>query len=324
MATYSKKLSSGRSRSADIYALVDSAFNNNNSDNKDSSLSDPATKKKRNRSGDDEKSSTSKKTKVNSDNENSSRKHRKKTTSKSSNGSSSSSSSSKVFKDSKDSFTPAFEPVVEESNLYNGRTVYIEGLPFTATEEEITSFFESSGCGAIQQMRLPRWQDSGRLKGNGHVEFSTAESVEKALKMNGKYMNQRYIKVERPLPPKNAISTVSKEDITVPAGCNTVFIKNLPYDTEETEVEEYFKVFGPITSVRLARWGHTNQLKGFGYVTFKREDSAEICVKKSKVQNAVVFKSRVILCDFETGAPKMSFQRQEQKQKIAQKSIPKF
>ena len=134
-------------------------------------------------------------------------------------------------------------------------------------------------------------------------------------------MQNRYIKVEKPNPPKAsaAIEVADKSApaavINAPAGCTTIFIKNLPYDVNEEEVESYFKVFGPINNVRLARWGHTNQLKGFGYVCFKRPDSAEIAVKKSKLAGEVSLKGRTILCDFETGAPKLSFQRQVTKQK---------
>lgn len=42
-------------------------------------------------------------------------------------------------------------------------TVYVEGLPFTATEEDVIKFF--STCGTVRSVRLPRWHDSGKLRG---------------------------------------------------------------------------------------------------------------------------------------------------------------
>jgi len=98
-------------------------------------------------------------------------------------------------------------------------------------------------------------------------------------------------------------------------------VKNLPYDIDEECFQKEFQVFGPISSIRLPRWGHTNQLKGFGYVVFKRPESAEIAVKKSKGLGGqgnngsgssvgVVINNRTLIIDFETGAPKMSFERQ--------------
>lgn len=89
-----------------------------------------------------------------------------------------------------------------------------------------------------------------------------------------------------------------------PPGCHTIFIKNLPYDATEAEIRERFMVYGPIKSVRLAVWGHTGNMKGFGYVDYKREDSVEVAVKKS---GEIVMKDRCIAVDYETGAPKKGY-----------------
>ena len=40
-------------------------------------------------------------------------------------------------------------------------TVFIEGLPFSASEDDVRSFFAQNGCEDILQIRLPRWQDTG-------------------------------------------------------------------------------------------------------------------------------------------------------------------
>ena len=42
--------------------------------------------------------------------------------------------------------------------------------------------------------------------------------------------------------------------------------------------------FGEVASVRLSRWGHTQKLKGFGYVQFKLGESAEAAVTAGDVQ----------------------------------------
>lgn len=118
-------------------------------------------------------------------------------------------------------------------------------------------------------------------------------------------MGKRFIKVDRPLEPRAAQPAVNiANEIVRPPGCKTLFIKNLPYECTEEEISDLFKVYGKINEVRLARWGHTNHLKGFGYIEFKREDSAEIAAKKS---GSIVLKGRAIQCDFETGKPKGSF-----------------
>lgn len=111
------------------------------------------------------------------------------------------------------------------------------------------------------------------------------------------------MKVSTPLPPR-VLQQTDKSKVVKPPGCRTVFIKNIPYDATESDVIESMRVCGPIQKVRLAVWGHTKQLKGFGYIDFKREESAEIAVKKS---GTLAVKGRKIICDFETGKPKASY-----------------
>jgi nucleolin len=180
--------------------------------------------------------------------------------------------------------------------------VYVQGLPFTATEQDIRTFFKD--VGDIASIRLPKWHDSGKLKGYGHVEFKKAESATKALDLNGEYLQDRYLSIDRPMVPRALANAEAHEPSAKPAGCRTIFIKNLPYETTEAEITESFMVFGPIKSVRLAVWNHTGKLKGIGYVDFKREDSAETAVKKS---GTVSVQGRKILVDYETSAPKGSF-----------------
>ena len=45
-------------------------------------------------------------------------------------------------------------------------------------------------------------------------------------------------------------------------GCRTVFLKNLPYDVSEKEIQETLQVCGPISTIRLAAWNHTRSQKG--------------------------------------------------------------
>ena len=54
--------------------------------------------------------------------------------------------------------------------------------------------------------------------------------------------------------------------------------------------------------------GHTKQLKGFGYVDFKKEESAVIAVKKN---GKLSLKKRPLIIDFETSEQKSSFKRNE-------------
>ncbi len=193
------------------------------------------------------------------------------------------------------------------SELYaNESTIYLEGFPFDSTEADLRRFFQKIG-GEIISMRLPTWHDSGRLKGNGHIQFDCKETADKAIELNGNYMGKRYLKIEKPkIPTLLKQAAQDNKDIKKIAGCKTVFVKNIPYDTTEEDMKRCFMVCGTISGIRLAVWGHTNTLKGFGYVEFDKEDSALIAVKKSgKLQ----INDRPLMVDYETGAPKTGFKK---------------
>ena len=53
---------------------------------------------------------------------------------------------------------PAPAPVDDEAR----RTVYCEGLRYDEAEDDVRAFFAAHG--AIKELRLPRYQDSGRLR----------------------------------------------------------------------------------------------------------------------------------------------------------------
>jgi RNA recognition motif-containing protein len=78
----------------------------------------------------------------------------------------------------------------------------------------------------------------------------------------------------------------------------------------KSEIVRMSKLNSPVTycyQVRLAVWNHTGKLKGFGYVDFKSEESAEIAVNKSVYGGGINVKGRPVICDFETGQAKGSY-----------------
>lgn len=200
--------------------------------------------------------------------------------------------------------TSASPSNASQSAFCNSNTVYVSGLPFECTDEEVRDFFKD--CGTIKAVRLPKWHDSGKLRGYGHVEFTSSAAAVAAMELSGQYIHDRFINVDRPMIPRamqgdNNQSTQPKER---PPGCKTIFIKNLPYDVTEDELRQGFMVYGPIVQIRLASWSHTQNLKGFGFVDFRREDSAEIAVKKT---GSITIRDRVTIVDYEVRNAKGSF-----------------
>lgn len=82
------------------------------------------------------------------------------------------------------------------------KTVYVEGLSYGASEEDVTRFFQDKGCGKVLAVRMPRYQDTGRPRGYAHVDFKKADGVDRALALNGVTMMGRYLTVQRAHEPK--------------------------------------------------------------------------------------------------------------------------
>jgi len=80
----------------------------------------------------------------------------------------------------------------------------VEGISYQATEDDLIRFFQDKGCGKVKEVRMPRWQDSGRPRGYAHIEFKKGgeESVGKAMALNGVSMMGRYLTVQRAQAPK--------------------------------------------------------------------------------------------------------------------------
>jgi RNA recognition motif-containing protein len=58
-------------------------------------------------------------------------------------------------------------------------TLFVKGLPYEATEEELAAAF--TPFGSLLNARLSRWQHTGRTKGFGYVQFKTGEGAEAAM-----------------------------------------------------------------------------------------------------------------------------------------------
>lgn len=194
-------------------------------------------------------------------------------------------------------------------------TVFIEGLPFTSSEEEVRSFFANHGCNDILQLRLPVWQDSGRLRGFGHVVFASHETRTRALsnEVNGKDLGGRYITVREANAPRAGTtigaSLGGRPVRAQPDGCKTVFVRNLPYDATEQQILESFRVCGKILDggVRIARNHSSGQSKGFGYVEYKNEEGALAAVQKAAKPFGLQVSGRPVFVDYDEGAMKNSF-----------------
>jgi cold-inducible RNA-binding protein len=77
--------------------------------------------------------------------------------------------------------------------------IYVGNLPFTATDQELTSLF--SQFGEVTTARVVQDQHSGRSKGFGFVEMSSPEEAKRAIEeLDNSDFSGRPIKVNEARP----------------------------------------------------------------------------------------------------------------------------
>jgi len=73
-------------------------------------------------------------------------------------------------------------------------TVFVGNLSFKTTENSLSKHFKD--CGPIVAVRIALDRDTGKMKGFGHIDFDSADSVNKAINKNGLELDGRPLKVD--------------------------------------------------------------------------------------------------------------------------------
>ena len=180
--------------------------------------------------------------------------------------------------------------------------IFINGIPYETTEDELKELF--SPYGNIEQIKLPKYQDSGRNIGYCHIYYSTAESANKALELDNYTLGKRYLKVS--LANKSSDELKKSDKINpndVPVNCLTAFIRNLPYESTEKEIGDKFRSCGKIKGIRMVYNSKNKKFKGFCYIDFKEHNG----LLKALELNGKDFQGRKLQVDYEQNKPKKGY-----------------
>lgn len=80
-----------------------------------------------------------------------------------------------------------------DDELKRSNVIRLRGLPFSATEQDITDFFKGLELGPDGVVIQVNFQ--GRSTGQAYVQFSSADQANKALERNRQHIGSRYIEV---------------------------------------------------------------------------------------------------------------------------------
>ena len=153
--------------------------------------------------------------------------------------------------------------------------IYVRGLPWRATEDEVYEYFascEEKGCKSVE---LPL-QDDGRSSGTAIIEFHTSAGAAAAMELNGADFNGRWLSIKYSTPKP---ILAPREPTQKQEGCITVFVGNLAWDVDEDSLRDAFKDCGEITQVRFSTDRETGDFKGYGHIEFAETEATDAAVK---------------------------------------------
>lgn len=173
--------------------------------------------------------------------------------------------------------------------------VYVGGIPYYSTEDDIRSFFES--CGTITELECMSFPDTGKFRGIAMISFKTDAAAKRALALDGADMGGLFLKIQ---PYKTTTSRPQKSlsaDFApkIVEGYNRVYVGNLAWDITEDDLKQLFKGC-KISSVRFGTDKETGEFRGYAHVDFEdslslamalKLDQKEVCGRPARISCAV-------------------------------------
>lgn len=176
------------------------------------------------------------------------------------------------------------------------KTVFVGRLSWNVDSDWLAQEFAE--CGEVVSARVQMDRSTGKSRGFGYVEFSTAEAVNAALALNGKEIDGRAVNIDKTNPKPADPERRAKAYGDVPNQPSTVlFVGNVSFDATEDGLWEVFAEYGEVKSVRLPTDRDTQRMKGYGYVEFVDVESAKKAFEGAKGMDIA---GRAIRLDYAT------------------------
>ncbi|XP_028844985.1 heterogeneous nuclear ribonucleoprotein H3 isoform X2 [Denticeps clupeoides] len=164
-----------------------------------------------------------------------------------------------------------------------GYVVRIRGLPWSCTQEEVSSFF--SDCDIVGKVNgvCFTFSKEGRPSGEAFVELKTTEDFKKALAKDRKYMGHRYIEVFK--SNRSEMDWVLKRcgptDYDSSSGC-MLRLRGLPFGCSKEEIVQFFAGLKIVPNGITLPMDYQGRSTGEAFVQFASKEIAEKALGKHK------------------------------------------
>ncbi|XP_009612969.1 phragmoplastin interacting protein 1 [Nicotiana tomentosiformis] len=154
------------------------------------------------------------------------------------------------------------------------RKVYVGGIPYYSTEDDIRSYFE--GCGTITEVDCMNFPDSGKFRGIAIITFKTEAAAKRAMELDGSDMGGLFLKIQSYKSARaNKASNFSPNMVE---GYNRVYVGNLSWDVTEDDLKKLFSDCS-ISSIRFGEDKETGEFQGYAHVDFADSVSVNMALK---------------------------------------------
>ncbi|KRH94868.1 putative Nucleotide-binding, alpha-beta plait, RNA recognition motif domain protein [Pseudoloma neurophilia] len=159
-------------------------------------------------------------------------------------------------------------PDQTSQRIGDGHTIFIKGFGKEITELHIEEEF--SKFGNIKSVRMPKDNVTGSNKGFCFVEFENASAVPKALQLNGTVVFNCQITVDN-----------TEKTSKTKGSASTLFVKNLPFNATEQEIEKLFKKFNPVEIRMPLSEEDSSRNRGYAFIEFSDEETVQKAMNKN-------------------------------------------
>ncbi|KAI3718525.1 hypothetical protein L6452_19399 [Arctium lappa] len=166
------------------------------------------------------------------------------------------------------------------SQATGSKTLLMSNLSFMIKEEDVRIFFKN--VGQIAEVHFDMKDDY--FTGQGHVEFTTAEAAQEALRLNNELL------LDQPVRLDLARERGGHSATTLATGSKTLYLGNLSFSIEEDDVKDFFKDVGEIAAIRFAI--RDDKFLGYGHIEFTTAEAAQEALK---LNNKVILDRHVKL-----------------------------
>lgn len=182
----------------------------------------------------------------------------------------------------------------EADKKYKKDKLFVKNLEETVTDEELKSIFIQFGN--LIDAFVMRYEDTGKSKGIGFIQYFSYKAAEKAIiEMNGRMIKEKtaFVSLAEFIPGKTK-AIKPKAHQPLPIKKDTVYVANLPKGTPANTVKSLFSRFGNIVDV------HTVAAQRLAFIQFVLAKDAQQAVT---LMNGHVLNSKPIKVTLATHKP---------------------